>query len=828
MPNSLNLARSALVAVVKQRAWIVFPLAFLLNTFSMAAMLLLVGMFGCSEIAADIGLVQGATLALFYALSGNARNLILADADTDVASGLLQLRLLLVLPLAWGVYLLSVGVGAVAAPLGVVLIVRRVSEWVGEIGLSVHEQRGNAKVAVQTLMLDGISFVACLGLTFLFDFDLVLSAIPWALTPLWAVRESRLLKHLGQGQLAFKSLLPHLGSTAIIGCSVYVFRISIVLVAGKSFAGDMFTAYAIGGLMPTVFGQTLAPTLAHRYGASVLPRRLRAFFAVVLMIGSVVATTAVWAPDSFIWAGRSSLFWLAVGMSIAGGAVMVGATALRAHLIYRARDQGFFGADLLSNVLIANCVPFVYLILGPKALAGLYALSACLNRAFLISVAGEQTYFRRHRGKVLMGVGVLLVVPVFFQISGGLFRDPAFVFDSGSVISRLPIPLSVLGLFLGIALLGNYSAAMRTLTVLFFTCLLFVMSTILSSQGNVTNEAAKLLLLAQFLLPMFGLVLGEMYGANSIKQEFEWSSLLVLLCIVPLNLICTWWQGISILSPSLYLFSIYQHLQYLPMVVVALGLMLVFAFGERGGLPRVALWFLLPLLAIHVVASQSLVAMTALAVGLICFVYVSYRMSRSGGAAVILVCLALVAGFMYGQLSLSGSNAVIKKQVTNPVLHQLLSDKVKADPSTEDGAIPIPLGVSQRIDHWKFYVDGIFESPEIFVLGHVKPPDRAVHPSAHNYWLDVLYNFGLIVLLPLLVLTIWTSYDVWQKRDQIMSNGTLLGPAIAVAYLVLVENMLKVGMRQPYPGIITFFIWGLLIARLRSSSSFTAINYVQK
>ena len=26
--------------------------------------------------------------------------------------------------------------------------------------------------------------------------------------------------------------------------------------------------------------------------------------------------------------------------------------------------------------------------------------------------------------------------------------------------------------------------------------------------------------------------------------------------------------------------------------------------------------------------------------------------------------------------------------------------------------------------------------------------------------------------------------------------------------------MLKVGMRQPYPGIITFFIWGLLIARL--------------
>lgn len=828
MPTYFNHAVRVLLTVAKQWAWIVFPLAFLLNSFSMAAMLLLFGVFGRSEVAAEIGLVQGATLALFYALSGNARNLILADVDAGVASGLLRLRLLLALPLSGVAYLLSVGVGAVAVPLGIVLIARRVSEWVGEIGLSVHEKRENAKVAAQTLMLDGISFVACLGLTFLVDFDLTLSAIPWALAPLWAVRESRLLKHLGQGQLAFKSLLPHLGSTAIIGCSVYVFRISIVLVAGKSFAGDMFTAYAVGGLLPTVFGQALAPTLAHRYGVSVLPRRLRAVLAAALMIGAVVATTAVWAPDSFIWAGRSSLFWLAVGMSIAGGAVMVGASALRARLIHRARDQGFFGADVLSNVLIANCVPFVYLILGPKAFAGLYALSACLNLAFLLSLANEQSHIARHHRKVLIGLGVLLVVPVFFQISGGLFRDPAFIFDTGSVISRLPIPVSVLGLFLGIALLGNYFAAMRTLTVLFFTALLFVMTTIFTSQGNVTNEAAKLLLLAQFLLPMFGLVLGEMYGANSNDQEFEWSALLVLLCIVPLHLICTWWQGISILSSSLYLFSIYQHLQYFPMVVVALGLMLVFVFWGQGGLSRVALWVLLPLLAIHVVASQSLVAMAALTVGLICFVYVSYRMCRSGAAAAILVCIALVAGFIYGQLSLSGSSAVTKEQVTNPVRYQLLSDKVKADPSTEDGAIPIPLGVSQRIDHWKFYVDGIFESPEIFVLGHVKPPDRALHPSAHNYWLDVLYNFGLIALLPLLVLTIWTSYDVWQKRDQIMSNGTLLGPAIAVAYLVLVENMLKVGMRQPYPGIITFFIWGLLIARLRSSSSFTAINYVQK
>lgn len=38
-------------------------------------------------------------------------------------------------------------------------------------------------------------------------------------------------------------------------------------------------------------------------------------------------------------------------------------------------------------------------------------------------------------------------------------------------------------------------------------------------------------------------------------------------------------------------------------------------------------------------------------------------------------------------------------------------------------------------------------------------------------------------------------------------------------YLLLFENMLKVGMRQLYPGIITLFIWGLLIARLQIPSA---------
>jgi hypothetical protein len=158
---------------------------------------------------------------------------------------------------------------------------------------------------------------------------------------------------------------------------------------------------------------------------------------------------------------------------------------------------------------------------------------------------------------------------------------------------------------------------------------------------------------------------------------------------------------------------------------------------------------------------------------------------------------------------------------------QLLSHKLRVEES-DLGSPAIPLGGSQRIEHWEFYARGVLESPRSFLVGHATPPDRIQHPSAHNYWLDALYNFGMFATLPLVVLLFWTGHAIWGRRHDIMVNPLLIGTSMAVAYLLLVENMLKVGMRQPYPGIITFFIWGLLIARLRTIGGRATSSVIQE
>lgn len=799
----------------------------------MTALLLVFGIFGSSEVAADIGLVQGATLALFYAFSANARNLILADASNSAAIRLLQTRLFLLLPLAGAAYFLSVGIGAAPPLLVVVLIVRRMSEWVGEIGLARHERMSQPKFPLQTLVAECVTFLLCLMLSLWVDLDLAFCAIPWALVPLLAIRRAQLSWRGGEGYISFRALLPHFGSTAIIGTSVYVFRISIVLLAGKVIAGDLFTAFAIGGIIPTVYGQALAPTLAHRYGASRSPRWLLLIPMTMLICSAGVVALAISGPAWLADLGRSRMFWLAVGLSIAGGALMSVAAALRTRLIQQADGGEVFGPDLLANVLIATCVPFVFYVLGPNSLSGLYALSGCLSLAFLWGAGHGRGINERYLFPALFGIGVLLVFPLFFQISGGVFRDPAFVFDTGGSISRLPIPVSVAALFGGIALLGNYQAATRTLTILFFSALLFVTTSLAAAQGNSTYEGAKLILLAQFLLPMFGLVLGQMYGAATREPIFEHAALWVLLLVIPAQLVATWLQGYTLMSPKVFAFSIYQHLQYFPMIIAALTTMACTGLWRQDGVTRYVLMMLLPLLAVHLTASMSFSALAGLLFGLAGFTIWHWRRRESRRSIAMLFAATLVGGGGYAALVQTGmlSNILnptgpIEEMSWQTKLSPVADNKAVLAPAeskavvstTESKVVVAPTGVSGRLDYWRFYVNGVLESPRNFLLGHATPPDRSLYPSAHNYWLDGLYNFGAIAVLPLIILMVATLRLLWQRRTDVLANPILLGTAMAAIYLLLGENMLKVGMRQPYPGIITFFIWGLLLARLNSGA----------
>ena len=78
-------------AIVKHS--LVFPVAYLSLTSSLTLLLVLVGLSGRGDLAADLALIQGATLATFYALSGNTRSLILQRHAELTPGRIFELRL---------------------------------------------------------------------------------------------------------------------------------------------------------------------------------------------------------------------------------------------------------------------------------------------------------------------------------------------------------------------------------------------------------------------------------------------------------------------------------------------------------------------------------------------------------------------------------------------------------------------------------------------------------------------------------------------------------------------------------------------------------------
>lgn len=794
-------------------SWL-YPASVMANAFAVACMMIVLGLAGEPVMAADFGIIHGTTVALLYSFSANARNIILNPATSISAGGVLGCRLVLLIPLGLLSLWLSLYVARVEAALAIALVVRRSAEWVAEVHVTEMERIREKRRAIHFLAIQAILFIVVAAwLTAGLPHALPVLFL-WATSPIWL--SLHFLRRADIGSLiagSWLQLLPHFGSTAIIGISVYVFRLLILLLVGKVIAGDLYTAFAIGGLLGSVFGHVVGPTMVLDES-----RGARQGFPLWIKFTISAATAAGFglylaASSNMPWlsiVGKTPLFWQATGLSLIGSAIMVVAWHIRLRILQQHAENDVFGPDVLTNILIVAAVPYTFYLLGIDALAALYLFSAVLALLFYFS-ADKSTQAWTNLNKVRWKwvdviIAVLLILPIFFQLSGKIFWHPDYLFDSKGNLMLLPIPVSVLACYGGILLLGQFSRANLTLILIFSTFALMLLTSVLLAHVQSGQEQAKLILLIQFVLPMFALVLGQLYGSDESRSKLHVIAtcfLWILVCLVPTQLIFTWVHGSPILSPSLGFFSVYQHLQYVPVMMVAAYLLALYTLWGNA-LYRKVLLGLGAAMGIYTGASVSALANTGLMAGVIAFAVINGRRNGFRKSLVALVLAVLICSIGY-------FSAASGRMGAKYDLMYLQTDT----------AVFAPKNLTQRLAYWKFYAGEILSSPKNAVLGHVAPPERTKYPSAHNYYLDFAYNFGIVPLLPLLGLIGLTLLGVHQKWRIVKTSMPLLGLTAVVLFLVLVDNSFKVGMRQPYPGILTFFLWGILLSHLFMPSTTT-------
>jgi O-antigen ligase len=123
--------------------------------------------------------------------------------------------------------------------------------------------------------------------------------------------------------------------------------------------------------------------------------------------------------------------------------------------------------------------------------------------------------------------------------------------------------------------------------------------------------------------------------------------------------------------------------------------------------------------------------------------------------------------------------------------------------------------LEQKTIIWESYVSAILNNNQKFFLGYMgEQPLSSQFSSAHSYYLDFVYNFGFMGVLPIFVLIGYTAFKVYKSSEAIMGNPALFFPCITLAFLLVVENSFYMGLRQPYSAILTFFLWGIVLRRL--------------
>jgi hypothetical protein len=565
--------------------------------------------------------------------------LILARSELLPVPTILTWRLVLVAPLSIAAGWLATQAPEVALPLIAALVIRRAIEWLNEIHLSVAEVQGNRSLALWFL---GGQFVLLMIVVVLLASNshaFLPALFAWAVLPLVYT-----LPFLGRNVLRWEfpsrpavlQLAGHSGSTAVSGLSLYAFRVLLLLVLGKAVAGDLFAAIAIGSFMGTLVANVLGPSVElhrARLGGGSLPSLMRAAVVGAMVVGIAITAASQALGSTPLGLGKSVFFWRAVGLSLLGGGLMVVAQIVRLRIVGQDDAREVLGPDVLVHLALLGAVPILFLAFGPSGLEAIYLVNAMLAYGFyrsaeLLRGIAKPAGDSRRDTVVLWALPVFIFLPLFLQLTGNVYDAPKALSDSGGILRSLPLPISVIACSLAVLVMGRYAGAAIGYGFLFLAFALLTLSVIVSAQGHFDTATGKLLLLGQCVLPFLALPCGMQYAdldrdGSVLPKAILW----LLIVLVPAQLLATWVEGESLLSHRVFVFSVYQHLQYVP-VVLAIGYGI--ALNTLWPYPRLraAVAIMAPIMGLYVMAALANLAIAAIGAAIALFLVV-HRPSRS-------------------------------------------------------------------------------------------------------------------------------------------------------------------------------------------------------
>ena len=844
-----------------------FPIAYALNFSSVTILMIILSLSGQSILSADLAILGAITFFIFQSFSGNSRNILLNKSLVISYNEVIKIRLILVLPLILFVYFITNSLSEINFYLILLVTLRKIIDWLDDLYLIKQEDQSNTKKLHYYIIFQILAIIALLLSIFIYS-NTFIGILFWSITPIFLTirfyftyinKELFLLKIKN-----LKLFMPHLSSTVIIGISLYIFRLLIINLTGKEIAGDLFTAFASGGLLGTFIANSFGPTLVRFMNENkilTIPFKYQICFLFFILAGLCIIYLSFTIDKETIFLEKTLYFWKAIGFSMIGGGIMAYAQITKTYILQHTANFNIMGLEIVYNLTLISIIPLSSFFVTIDFLPSVYLLSSVLAlslyKTFQFNNIDYKNFFNKLKPYLSSLIVIFLLVPIFFQLKGNILLDVDFnKLNPSQSIFSLPLPVSLICLPLVFLVYSEYDKAKLGFFIIFFTLIIMSLSILFQDYKEWGNLQNKFVSIIQFIIPFFGFVIYYFICLEnkSFEKKLYKIILLFLFLFLPLQLTASFFnEGFRSHSSDLFLFSIYQNNQYVPKI----NLMLIFI-----GI----------CMTIYVQLTSLLLAkiffVAGLSLFLLCQLFL-YKKYISTIYALLLLTIFFVMPTLISKLKNEINEIENKSKVTEikkqPNLFEInknlrffyfsLSQHKDVNDdrlmygedifqhqgtesliSSNSGYISkiyqkFPQ-IKERVIYWNFYSKKIIESPNKFLFGQKIILDKGdfinfksynekaiTFSSAHNYYLDLIFHFGIISLIPLGYLLSKLSHNfIYLLRNKkilmFKESGQIIMLSFIIFYFFCIENILLTSLKQPFSGIFIFFIFALLYNKI--------------
>lgn len=384
----------------------------------------------------------------------------------------------------------------------------------------------------------------------------------------------------------------------------------------------------------------------------------------------------------------------------------------------------------------------------------------------------------------------LLIIPIFFNLQGKLYVGQSFQKEK---ILELPFPISFFG-FILISLIifyinkkKNYFFFKERIVLVYLISFLFLFFTNIF-YFNFNYE--RILYLLQFFLPLLGLFIGYFFFNNS----FFLIIYRILFIFFSIHLLSSLLQGKSFLITNLYLFQIYQNFQYVNSTLILLACISVIMIREQ--IHKINFYLFIFLILVYSFYGYSFSSI------IICFVsFIIFFKNNFLKKKIKYFFLYLFFLFSFFIL-IKINNNVDEKRFIDQVNINYVDNYQKF---TKILNFDAPESITLRAQIWNVYVKDIWENNLIFFGSRLLDLDKKYN-GAHNLFIDSIYKFGILLTIPFFYLFIFFFFSIIKETNKKKKEILIL-----FFIFLLIENFFKVSLKQPYSGIISYYIFAILL-----------------